>query len=152
MVRLTPGLSRDSWGRARLGARGWRLGEQLSDLSVNVAKEVHVGSSAVQPFILHQELTEQHLWFVLLPHNMQLNMGKNTVSLSFSEKRQSMDHQNTKCDIIITYDVFKLLTKSPKTFSLLPYAKKAKTYIYQACALWCFSLKINMTITWFIVF
>lgn len=90
MVRLMPGLSQDSWGRARLGARGWRLGEQLPDLSVNVAKEVHVGSCAMQPFILHQELTEQHLWFVLLPHNMELNMGKNTVSLSFSKQEKNV--------------------------------------------------------------
>lgn len=52
------------------------LSEQLPDLSVNVAKEVHVGSSTVQAFILHQELTEQHLWFVLLPHDLELRGGK----------------------------------------------------------------------------
>lgn len=52
------------------------LSEQLPDLSVNVAKEVHVGSSAVQAFILHQELTEQHLWFVPLPHDLELR-GEN---------------------------------------------------------------------------
>lgn len=45
------------------------LSEQLPDLSVNVAKEVHVGGASMQTFVLHQELTEQHLWFVLLPHN-----------------------------------------------------------------------------------
>lgn len=48
------------------------LSEQLPDLSVNVAKEVHVGGSAVQAFVLHQELTEQHLRFVLLPHDLEL--------------------------------------------------------------------------------
>lgn len=52
--------------------RSGGLSEQLPDLSMNVAKEVHVGSSAVQAFILHQELTEQHLWFVLLPHDLEL--------------------------------------------------------------------------------
>lgn len=51
---------------------GGVLGKQLPDFSVNVAKEVHVGSSAVQAFILHQELTEQHLWFVFLPHKVEL--------------------------------------------------------------------------------
>lgn len=50
----------------------WRLGEQLSDLSVNVAKEVHVGSAAVHAFVLHQELTEQHLRFVPLSHDLEL--------------------------------------------------------------------------------
>lgn len=56
------------------GRRGqaWGLSEQLPDLSMNVAKEVHVGSSTVQAFILHQELTEHHLWFVLLPHDLEL--------------------------------------------------------------------------------
>lgn len=39
-------------------AKRWGLSEQLPDLSVNVAKEVHVGSSTVQAFVLHQELTE----------------------------------------------------------------------------------------------
>ncbi len=52
------------------------LSEQLPDLSVNVAKEVHVGSAAVQTFILHQELTEQHLWFVPLPHDLELRGEK----------------------------------------------------------------------------
>lgn len=56
------------------GRRGqaWGLSEQLPDLSMNVAKEVHVGSSTVQAFILHQELTEHYLWFVLLPHDLEL--------------------------------------------------------------------------------
>lgn len=35
-----------------------QLSEQLSDLSVNIAEEVHVGSTTVQTFILHQKLTE----------------------------------------------------------------------------------------------
>lgn len=48
------------------------LGEQLPDLSVNVAKEVQVGGATVQTFILHQELTEQHLWLVPLPHDLKL--------------------------------------------------------------------------------
>lgn len=48
------------------------LSEQLPDLSVDVAKEVHVGGSAVQTFVLHQELTEQHLGFVFLPHDLEL--------------------------------------------------------------------------------
>lgn len=48
------------------------LSEQLPDLSVNVAKEVHVGGSTVQAFVLHQELTEQHLRFVFLPHDLEL--------------------------------------------------------------------------------
>lgn len=51
---------------------GAGLGEQLPDLSVDVAEEVHVGGSAVQAFILHQELTEQHLRFVFLPHDLEL--------------------------------------------------------------------------------
>lgn len=52
------------------------LSEQLPDLSVNIAKEVHVGGSTVQALILHQELTEQHLRFVLLPHNLELGGKK----------------------------------------------------------------------------
>lgn len=68
-VAFLPGQS----GRGTLRPRGGGLSEQLPDLSVNVAKEVHVGSSAVQPFILHQELTEQQLWFVSLPHNLELH-------------------------------------------------------------------------------
>ena len=58
-------------GRGRRG-QAWGLSEQLPDLSMNVAKEVHVGSSTVQAFILHQELTEHYLWFVLLPHDLEL--------------------------------------------------------------------------------
>lgn len=40
---------------------------------MNVAQEVHVGGAAVQPFVLHQELTEQHLRFVSLSHDLQLH-------------------------------------------------------------------------------
>ncbi|KAA8582448.1 hypothetical protein FQN60_006119, partial [Etheostoma spectabile] len=55
---LLPGQS----GKRYTGAEcSGGLSEQLPDFSMNVAKEVHVGSSAVQAFILHQELTEQHL-------------------------------------------------------------------------------------------
>lgn len=61
-------------GEGKRGGAG--LSEQLPDLSVNVAKEVHVGSSTVQAFILHQELTEQHLRFVFLPHNLELRKQK----------------------------------------------------------------------------
>lgn len=53
---------------------------------MNVAKEVHVGSPAVQAFVLHQELTEQHLRFVFLPHNLQL---------SRAEKRSVTDFQHS---------------------------------------------------------
>lgn len=53
-----------------------RLGEQLPDLSVNVAEEIHVGGSTVQTLILHQKLTEQHLHFVFLPHDLQLQRDK----------------------------------------------------------------------------
>lgn len=59
----TPGLDGNTEDK-----RLW-LSEQLPDLSVNVAKEVHVGGASVQTFVLHQELTEQHLWFVFLPHD-----------------------------------------------------------------------------------
>lgn len=56
----------------QLAGKGAGLSEELPDFSVNVAKEVHVGGSAVQVFILHQELTEQHLRFVFLPHDLKL--------------------------------------------------------------------------------
>lgn len=64
---------RAHWGQVIVGGGGGGLSEELPDLSVNVAKEVHVGSATVQAFILHQELTEQHLWFVLLPHDLELH-------------------------------------------------------------------------------
>lgn len=67
-VVFVKSLSLDRRGRRRT----WGLSEQLSDLSVDVAKEVHVGGSAVQTFVLHQELTEQHLGFVFLPHDLEL--------------------------------------------------------------------------------
>lgn len=65
----------------QLAGKGAGLGEELPDFSVNVAKEVHVGSSAVQAFILHQELTEQHLRFVFLPHDLEL--GRRNISEFF---------------------------------------------------------------------
>lgn len=58
-------------GALRLSIGG--LSEQLPDLSVNVAKEVHVGGTTVQTFIFHQELAEQYLWFVPLPDDLELN-------------------------------------------------------------------------------
>lgn len=68
---LTRGrIESDPAGRGRLG-----LSEQLPDLSVDVAEEVHVGGAAVQALILHQELTEEQLGFVLLPHNVELRDG-----------------------------------------------------------------------------
>lgn len=66
---------RDGWGRRGGGGPGVdvaALGEQLPDFSVQKSKEVHVGISTMQVLILHQELTEQHLWLVLLPHNVEL--------------------------------------------------------------------------------
>lgn len=74
------------------GRRGqaWGLSEQLPDLSMNVAKEVHVGSSTVQAFILHQELTEHHLWFVLLPHDLELR----GVKVRESQKMSSVSSMN----------------------------------------------------------
>lgn len=54
-------------------ARCVSLGEQLPDFPVNVAQEVHIGGAAMQAFVLHQELTEQHLQFVSLPHDLQLS-------------------------------------------------------------------------------
>lgn len=57
----------------QLAGQGAGLGEELPDFSVNVAKEVHVGSSAVQALVLHQELAEQHLRLVFLPHDLKLS-------------------------------------------------------------------------------
>lgn len=59
-----------------LAGKGAGLGEELPDFSVNVAKEVHVGRSAVQALVLHQELAEGHLRFVLLPHDLKLKKKK----------------------------------------------------------------------------
>lgn len=67
-------LPGQSWGGHSGGGRG--LSEQLPDLSVDVAEEVHVGGSTVQTFVLHQELAEQHLWFVFLPHDLELREKK----------------------------------------------------------------------------
>lgn len=68
--RILPGQKGEGGGRR--GVKVGALGEQLPDFSVEKSKEVHVGISTMQVLILHQELTEQHLWFVLLPHNVEL--------------------------------------------------------------------------------
>lgn len=71
------------------------LSEQLPDLSVDVAKEVHVGGSAVQAFVLHQELTEQHLGFVFLPHNLELR-EEPTGDKRFTHRFQSLSSKRSK--------------------------------------------------------
>lgn len=86
VLLVCPRTSGNKGGGVRRGYKGGRglgeaikgagLGEELPDFSVNVAKEVHVGSSSVQALILHQELTEQHLRFVLLPHDLKLRRRK----------------------------------------------------------------------------
>lgn len=72
-ARTLPGQAGGGRGRRELGVNVAALGEQLPDFSVEKSKEVHVGISTVQVLILHQELTEQHLGFVLLPHNVELH-------------------------------------------------------------------------------
>ena len=52
------------------------LGEQLSDLAVDVAQEVHVRGAAVETLILHQLLPEQNLGPVLLTHHQNLGEGR----------------------------------------------------------------------------
>lgn len=68
-LRVCPG---PVW-RATLRTECLKLSEQLPDLSVNVAEEVHVGGTAVHTFVLHQALTEQNLWLVPLPHDDELS-------------------------------------------------------------------------------
>lgn len=63
-----------------IGRGGGGLSEQLPDFSVDVAKEVHVGGSTVQTLVLHQELAEQHLRFVFLPHDLELERKKTLTS------------------------------------------------------------------------
>lgn len=67
-ARILPGQTGEGGGG--LGVKVAALGEQLPDFSVEKSKKVHVGISTMQVLILHQELTEQHLRLVLLPHNV----------------------------------------------------------------------------------
>lgn len=48
------------------------LAEQLPDLLVHVAEEVHVGGSARVVLVLHQEVLEDELQLVILFHHHQL--------------------------------------------------------------------------------
>lgn len=52
---------------------GGGLSEDLSDLAVDVAQEVHVGGSTVEPLVLHQVLAEQQLRPVFLLHDQKLH-------------------------------------------------------------------------------
>lgn len=54
---------------------GGGLSEDLSDLAVDVAQEVHVGGSTVEPLVLHQVLAEQQLRPVFLLHDQKLYTG-----------------------------------------------------------------------------
>lgn len=48
------------------------LSEDLSDLAVDIAQEVHVGGATVEPLVLYQVLAEHNLRPVLLLHNHEL--------------------------------------------------------------------------------